>query len=343
MTTTTTGYAAHGKAEPLVPFTFERRLPGPTDVAIDILFAGVCHSDIHTARNEWHGTVYPCVPGHEIVGKVRSVGDKVTKFKVGETVGVGCMVQSCHSCDACGKGLEQYCGKFVGTYNGNLNGEITKGGYSKHIVVDEHFVLNIPANLDLAGATPLLCAGITVYSPLAHWKVHAGQKVGVVGLGGLGHMAVKIAKALGADVTVFTTSSSKTESALKLGAKDVVVSTDPEAVQAKFGYYDVILDTVSHEHPLLIEQLKVDGVYIVVGAPEKPHVVSPMRLIFGRKSLVGSLIGGIQETQEMLDFCGKHNIVSDIEMIDAKDINAAYDRVVKSDVKYRFVIDAATF
>lgn len=340
---TTTGYAAPAADKPLEPITFARRAPGPHDVAIDILYAGICHSDIHTARNEWHNTKYPVVPGHEIVGKVQAVGDKVTKFKVGDKVGVGCMVESCHTCDACHKHLEQYCPKFVGTYNGELNGEVTKGGYSKHIVVTEHFVVRVPDNLDMAATAPLLCAGITTYSPLVHWGAGPGKKVGVVGLGGLGHMGVKIAVALGAEVTVFTTSAGKVESAKALGAHHVIVTSDPEQVKAKMGYFNIILDTVSNDHPLYLEQLGLNGQYILVGAPEKPYELSPFRLIFGRKSVCGSLIGGMKETQEMLDFCSKHNIVSDIELIKASDINTAYARVLKSDVKYRFVIDASTF
>ena len=343
MTSTTQGYAAHAKDTPLVPFTFERRAPLPTDVSIDILFSGICHSDIHTARSEWAGTTYPCVPGHEIVGRVSHVGDKVTKYKVGDTVGVGCMVGSCHACDACSKDLEQYCSKSVFTYNSQQHGENTKGGYSKHIVVDESFVVRIPSNLPLDACAPLLCAGITVYSPLAHWKVSAGQRVGIVGLGGLGHMAVKIAKAMGAEVTVFSTSANKVESALKLGATSVVISKDKNALAAVAGKFDVILDTVSQDHDLLFDQLKIDGLYIVVGIPETPYTLPAGRLIFGRRSLAGSLIGGIKETQDMLDFCSKHNIISDIELVKADYINTAYERVLKSDVKYRFVIDASTF
>ena len=273
------------------------------------------------------------------------MGAKVTKFKVGDSVGVGCMVESCHDCEACKVNLEQYCPKMTQTYNSREAGgeSYTKGGYSKHIVVTEHFVLKVPANLDLAATAPLLCAGITLYSPLVHWGVTAGKKVGIVGLGGLGHMGVKLAVALGAHVTVFTTSASKVESAKQLGAHEVLVSSDAEAVKAKTGFFDVIVDTVSAEHSLLLGQLGLDGKYIVVGAPTKPYEVTSLSLIFGRKSLAGSLIGGIKETQEMLDFCGKHNIVSDIELIQAKDINTAYERVIKSDVKYRFVIDAGTF
>jgi len=342
--TSTKGYAAHSKSDPLVPFTFDRHVPSEKEVSIDILFSGICHSDIHTVRNEWGQTKYPVVPGHEIVGRVTAVGASVTKFKVGDLAGVGCLVGSCRKCNSCDHNLEQFClDHFVGTYNGALpSGEITKGGYSSHIVVEEHFVLHVPANLNLAAVAPLLCAGITVYSPLSHWKVSAGQRVGVVGLGGLGHMGVKFAVAFGAEVTVFTTSDSKIESAKALGAHHVVVTKDPAAVAAVRGQFDLILDTVSADHPLLIEQLKVDGQYVLVGAPEKPYDLAAFRLIFGRKSIAGSLIGGIKETQEMLDFCGKHNIVSEIEIIPASAINEAYERVLKSDVKYRFVIDIST-
>ncbi|MDF3078272.1 MAG: NAD(P)-dependent alcohol dehydrogenase [Sphingobacteriaceae bacterium] len=332
---------------PLQQLTIKRRNPTPYDVEIEILFCGVCHSDLHTARNEWHGTVYPCVPGHEIVGRIVSVGGHVSKFKVGDLAGVGCMVDSCRECDYCQEGLEQYCevGN-IGTYNSPDKhlGIRTYGGYSESVVVDEAFVLHIPENLDLAATAPLLCAGITTYSPLKHWNVGPGQKVGVVGLGGLGHMAVKLAKAMGAEVIVFTTSESKFEDARRLGADDVVLSKDPEQMKKYTGKLHFLLDAVSAQHDinLYLSLLRVDGTLALVGAPELPLPVAAFSLIPYRRSLAGSMIGGIAETQEMLDFCGKHGITSDIEMINIQQINEAYERLLKGDVKYRFVIDMAS-
>ena len=332
---------------PLGPMTIERREPGPTDVAIDILYCGVCHSDLHTARNEWGNTLYPCVPGHEIVGRVTAVGAEVTRFRPGDLAGVGCLVDSCRECAPCKAGLEQYCEKgMIGTYNGpdeHLGGH-TFGGYSARIVVDEAFVLRVPANLDLAAVAPLLCAGITTYSPLRHWKVGPGQRVGVVGLGGLGHMAVKFARALGAEVVLFTTSPEKAEDAMRLGAHEVVVSRDEAAMAAEAGRFDFILDCVSAQHDInaYLACLKLDGTLVQVGAPEKPLPVHVFSLIMGRRSFAGSLIGGLPETQEMLDFCGANGITSDIEMIRIDQVNEAYERMLRSDVKYRFVIDLGT-
>ena len=342
----TKGYAAQAADTPLAPFSFERRDPGPKDVAIDIKYCGVCHSDLHTARGEWGGTLYPCVPGHEIVGHVRAVGGDVTKFKVGDAVGVGCLIDSCRTCPSCQQGEEQFCDKgLVGTY-GSIDkhtGGPTFGGYSQHIVVDEGFVLNIGhKDADLAAAAPLLCAGITTYSPLRHWKVGPGQKVGVVGLGGLGHMGVKLAAAMGAEVTVFTTSPSKRDDALALGATDVVVSKDPDQMAAQVEKFDFILNTVAAPHNLdpFVAALKRDGTMCLVGVPAEPHPSpSVAGLIFRRKTIAGSLIGGIAETQEMLDFCNEHGITADIEMIPMQAIDASYDRMARSDVKYRFVID----
>ena len=345
------GYAAQSGTTPLAPFDFQRRDLRPSDVAIDIAFCGVCHSDLHTVRSEWDGTLYPCVPGHEIVGKVTAVGDEVSRFKVGDTVGVGCMVGSCGRCPSCDAGEEQYCETtgFVGTYNGpddEALGGHTFGGYSDHIVVSEGFVLSIGHDdADLAAVAPLLCAGITTYSPLKHWKVGPGQKVGVVGLGGLGHMGVKIAAALGADVYVISTSPAKREDAKRLGAKELIVSKDAEAMAAHADSFDFILDTVAASHDLdpLVAALKRDGTMTLVGVPEHPHPSPDVgALIFKRRTLAGSLIGGIRETQEMLDFCRDHGLTADIELIRVGDIDAAYDRMVKSDVKYRFVIDMAS-
>ena len=340
------GYAAFDPATPLAPHSFSRRAVGTNDVAIDILFCGVCHSDLHTARNEWDNTRYPSVPGHEIVGRVTAVGDSVDGFKVGDLAGVGCMVDSCQSCSSCNEGLEQYCENgFVGTYNGPAfgGGENTYGGYSDHIVVDRKFVLRISHGMDsLAAVAPLLCAGITTYSPLRQWGVGPGQKVGVVGLGGLGHMAVQIANAMGAHVVLFTTSSDKKEDALRLGASEVVISKNEDEMAAHLNSLDFILNTVAAPHDLdvLLSLLKRDATMTLVGAPGSPHP-SPdvFGLIFKRRRLAGSLIGGIAETQEMLDFCAEHGIVSDIEMIDIQNINEAYERMLRSDVKYRFVID----
>jgi uncharacterized zinc-type alcohol dehydrogenase-like protein len=325
----------------------QRRKPTPHDVEIDILYCGVCHSDLHTARNEWHGTVYPCVPGHEIVGKVVSVGNAVTKFKVGDHAAVGCMVDSCRECQYCRDGLEQYCevGSVL-TYNSpdKYLGGRTFGGYSESITVDENFALRVPSNLDLPATAPLLCAGITTYSPLKHWNAGPGKKVGVVGIGGLGHMAVKLAKAMGAEVIVFTTSPSKVEDARRLGADDVVLSKDPEQMDRYAEKLHLVIDCVSAQHDmdLYLSLLRVDGSLVLVGAPEHPLSVAAFTLIPFRRNFAGSTIGGIPETQEMLDFCGKHNIVADIEMINIQQINEAYERLLKGDVKYRFVIDMAS-
>ena len=347
--TTTQGYAAPSADAPLAPFTFERRDLRANDVAIDISHCGVCHSDLHTVKSEWGGTVYPCVPGHEIVGRVREVGPDVTKFAVGDIVGVGCMVDADMTCPSCQVGLEQYCeGGFVGTYNGKdkITGENTYGGYSKAIVVREEFVLRIGHPEDqLAAVAPLLCAGITTYSPLRHWNVGPGMKVGVVGIGGLGHMGIKIAHALGAHVVAFTTSEAKREDAKVLGADEVVVSKNRDEMKAHRGSFDFILNSVSATHDLdqFLVLLKRDATMCMLGVPEQPHPSPSIgNLIFGRKHLSGSLIGGIAETQEMLDFCAEHGIVSDIEIIRMDEIEPSYARMVKSDVKYRFVIDMAT-
>ncbi|XAH25364.1 NAD(P)-dependent alcohol dehydrogenase [Xylophilus sp. GW821-FHT01B05] len=347
--TTALGYAATAPTAALAPFSFERRAPGPLDVALDVLHCGVCHSDLHTARNEWHNTVYPTVPGHEIVGRVTAVGDLVSKFKVGDLVGVGCMVDSCQHCQPCADGLEQYCDNvFTGTYNGPEQGTggNTYGGYSDHMVVRESFVLKISHDeASLAAVAPLLCAGITTYSPLRQWNIGPGSKVGIVGLGGLGHMGVKIAAAMGAHVVLFTTTASKREDALRLGAKEVVVSKNADEMAAHTGSFDFILNTVAAPHNLdpFLALLKLDGTMTLVGAPDSPHP-SPtvFNLILKRRRLAGSLIGGIKETQEMLDFCAQHGIVSDIETIRMDEINTAYERMLKSDVKYRFVVDMAT-
>ncbi len=345
--TSTKAYSAQTATSALAPFVIQRRDPLPTDVQIEILFCGVCHSDIHQARNEWQNTVFPCVPGHEIVGRVLKVGSGVSRFKAGDTVGVGCMVDSCRTCPSCRQGHEQYCDQFaIFTYNGQdkHSGGVTFGGYSDSIVVDQDFVLKVPANLDPAGVAPLLCAGITTFSPMRHWKVSKGQKVGVVGLGGLGHMAVKLAHAMGAHVVMFTTSPGKVEDAKRLGADEVVLSKNPDEMKAHVGSFDFIIDCVSAEHDInaYLELVKHDGTMTLVGAPEKPLPLVSFNLILKRRNLAGSLIGGIAETQEMLDFCGKHNITSDIEIIPIQKINEAYTRVLKSDVKYRFVIDMAS-
>lgn len=340
----TKAYAAMSAETPLSPWNFQRRDPRPNDVLIDILFCGVCHSDIHQARNEWGGSRFPMVPGHEIVGVVRAVGSKVQKFRTGDRVGVGCLVDSCRTCSSCHEGLEQYCENgWVGTYN-SLEKDgvtVTQGGYSDKIVVDEKFVLKIPEALDLAGAAPLLCAGITTYSPLRQWKIGKGHRVGVVGLGGLGHMAVKLARAMGAEVTVFSTSPGKVQDAKRLGAGDVVITKDPEFANAHQNKFDFILDTVSATHDLnpYLSMLKTDRTMTVVGIPTEAPVVEPFHLIFKRRRLAGSLIGGIKETQEMLDFCAEHKIHSDVEVIPIQKINEAYERTIRSDVKYRFVID----
>ncbi|SPB15320.1 zinc-binding dehydrogenase [Caballeronia novacaledonica] len=343
-------YAAAAADKPLGPLDIQRRDVGPNDVRIDILFCGVCHSDLHMARNEWGGSNYPVVPGHEIVGRVAEVGSDVSKFKVGDLAGVGCMVDSCRTCAACQEGLEQFCDGpegFTQTYNSpdRKSGGVTFGGYSTSIVVDEAFTLSIPANLELAAVAPLLCAGITTYSPLRHWNVQKGHKVGIVGLGGLGHMGVKLAAAMGAHVVLFTTSPGKIEDAKRLGAHEVVISKDPDQMAAHANSFDFILNTVAASHDLdqFMALLRRDGTMTLVGAPEHPHPSpSVMNMIFKRRSLAGSLIGGIAETQEMLDFCGRHGITSDIEMIRMDEINHAYERMLKSDVKYRFVIDMAT-
>jgi len=346
---TVKAYGAQSADKPLEPLAIERREPGPTDVQIDIAWCGVCHSDLHTVRSEWGGTLYPCVPGHEIVGHVSAVGGEVKGFAVGETVGVGCMVGSCQHCESCNSGLEQYCEVgLVGTYNGPTQDPPghTLGGYSQRIVVDEKFVLKINHSDDqLAAVAPLLCAGITTYSPLRHWNAGPGKKVGVVGIGGLGHMGVKIAHAMGAHVVAFTTSESKRQDALDLGADEVVVSRNPDEMAAHGRSFDFILNTVAASHDLdaFTQLLKLDGTLCLVGVPEHPHPSPSVGvLIFGRRSIAGSLIGGIAETQEMLDFCAERGIVADVETIRAEQIDEAYDRMQKSDVKYRFVIDAAT-
>ena len=338
-------YGAQSATSPLAPLEIERRSPSADDVQIEILYCGVCHSDLHTARNEWKNTLYPSVPGHEIVGRVTAVGNQVRKFKVGDLAGVGCMVDSCGHCASCGDGEEQYCESgFTGTYNGPVfGGENTHGGYSQSIVVKESFVLHISHDAaQLAAVAPLLCAGITTYSPLKHWGAGPGKKVGIVGLGGLGHMGVKIAHAMGAHVVLFTTSAGKVADAKRLGADEVCISTDPDQMAKYANQLDFILNTVAAPHPLdpYLQLLKKDATMTLVGAPAEPHPSTEVfNLIFKRRQLAGSLIGGIAETQEMLDFCAKHGIVSDIEMIPMNVINQAYERMLKSDVKYRFVID----
>jgi len=341
-------YSARSAKSPLAPITIPRRDPGEYDVQIEILFCGICHSDLHTVRSEWSAipTVYPCVPGHEIVGRVIKVGSAVTKFKPGDIAAVGCMVDSDGNCEECRAGLEQYCPHMTLTYNSpdvHLGG-VTYGGYSDSIVVKEHFVLRVPSNLNLAGAAPLLCAGITTYSPMRHWGVTKGKKVGVVGLGGLGHMAVKIAHAFGAHVVVFTTSNNKKEDALRLGADEVIISRNTDEMRKHKGSFDFILNTVSAEHDInsYLQLLRRDGNMTLVGAPEKPHAVAAFSLIMKRRSLSGSNIGGIAETQEMLDFCGKHNITADVEVIPIQKVNEAYERLSRADVKYRFSIDMAS-
>jgi alcohol dehydrogenase (NADP+) len=342
-------YSAASATAPLASSTIPRREPTDTDVQIEILFCGICHSDLHYARDEWRSVmpaVYPCVPGHEIVGRVTKVGSAVTAFKEGDLAGVGCMVDSDHTCPHCQADLEQFCPNGTLTYGApdkHLGG-VTYGGYSESIVVDEPFVLRVPPNLNLAGVAPLLCAGITTYSPLRHWGVTKGKKVGVVGLGGLGHMAVKFAHAFGAHVVVFTTSAGKKEDALRLGADEVVVSRNADEMQKHAGSFDFILDTVSAEHDLnaYVNLLTRDGNLTLVGAPEKPLPVTAFGLIMGRRSISGSAIGGIAETQEMLDFCGAHNITSDVEVIPIQKVNEAYERLLKADVKYRFSIDMAS-
>jgi uncharacterized zinc-type alcohol dehydrogenase-like protein len=339
----TKAYAAHTHNKPLTPFTFERRELKPSDVQVDIIYCGVCHSDIHMAHNDWGMTVYPLVPGHEIVGRVKQVGDQVSNFGVGDLVGVGCMVESCRQCQPCKDDLEQHCEKgMVMTYGSpdpDMKNMVTYGGYSSQIVVNKDFVLKVSEKLDTKAVAPLLCAGITTYSPLRQWKIKAGDKVGIIGLGGLGHMGVKLAAAMGADVTMITTSPAKGEDAKRLGAIDVLVSTDSAQMEAQAGTFDFLMDTipVAHSFDPYIPLLKLGKTLATVGAT--PSDMHTMGLVFGRKIIAGSLIGGIKETQEMLDFCAQHNIVSDVEMIDINDINQAYERVLKSDVKYRFVID----
>src|SRR5512136_568392 len=342
-------YSAASATSPLAFATIPRRDTTDCDVQIEILYCGICHSDLHTVRNEWSSimpTVYPCVPGHEIVGRVTGVGSAVTKFKPGDLAGVGCLVDSDHTCPNCRDGLEQLCPNQTLTFNSpdkHLGG-VTYGGYSESIVVDEHFVLRVPSNLDLAGVAPLLCAGISTYSPMRRWGDLTGKKVGVVGLGGLGHMGVKFARAFGAHVVVFTTSLGKKEDALRLGADEVVVSRNANEMQKHSGSFDFILDAVSAQHDInaYINLLRRDGTLTIVGAPEKPHAVSAFGLLFGRRNLSGSLIGGLPETQEMLDFCGAHNITADVEVIPIQKVNEAYERLLKADVKYRFSIDMAS-
>ncbi len=341
-------YSAMGPTSLLVPTSISRREPGDNDIKIDILFCGICHSDLHQVRNEWSAmpTVYPCVPGHEIIGRVTNVGSQVTKFKPGDLAAVGCLVDSDGNCPHCQAGLEQFCSQMTLTYNSpdaHLGG-VTYGGYSDSIVVKEHFVLRVPSNLDLAAAAPLLCAGITTYSPMRHWGVTKGRKVGVVGLGGLGHMAVKFAHALEAHVVVFTTSLNKKVDAHRLGADEVVVSQNNEDMKRHASTFDFIIDTVSAEHDVnaLLQLLRPDGTLTLVGAPDRPHAVSAMALLFNRRNLSGSLIGGIAETQEMLDFCSKHNITADVEVIPIQKVNEAYERLARGDVKYRFTIDMAS-
>ncbi len=341
------GYATHSPTTNLEPWNFERREVGPHDVQFDIVYCGVCHSDLHQIKNDWFPGIFPMVPGHEIVGKVVKVGDHVKKFKAGDLAAVGCLVDSCRTCENCQEGLEQYClNGSSPTYNGFEQDKKTPtyGGYSNTIVVHEDFVLHVSENLNLAAVAPLLCAGITTYSPLRHWKIGKGHKIAILGLGGLGHMGVKFGVSFGAEVTVLSTSASKEADAKKLGAHKFVVTSDPEQVKAVTGYFDFILDTVSAPHDLnmYLSLLRTDGTLVCVGVPSKPSEVAAFSIIGGRKSLAGSGIGGLPETQEMLDYCAEHNIVSDIEMIDIKDIHASYDRMVKGDVRYRFVIDMAT-
>lgn len=346
----TKAYSAASATSPLSATTIPRRDPTPRDVQIEILFCGICHSDLHQVRDEWHSvmpTVYPVVPGHEIVGRVTKIGPAVSKYKPGDLAAVGCLVDSDHDCPQCLAGLEQLCPNMTLTYNSpdrHKTAPVTYGGYSGSIVVDERFVLRVPPNLNPAGTAPLLCAGITTYSPMRRWGVGKGRKVGVVGLGGLGHMGVKLARALGAHVVVFTTSPRKTEDALRLGAHEVVVSRNAGEMARHAGSFDFILDTVSAEHDInaYLNLLARDSTLTLVGAPEKPFAVSAFALLFGRRNLAGSVIGGIAETQEMLDFCGRHNITADVEVIPMQKVNEAYERLVRSDVKYRFCIDMAS-
>lgn len=343
----TKAYAAHSATEPLAPWEFERRQLRDNDVQIDIIYCGVCHSDLHTVRGEWGPTYYPQVPGHEIVGRVRQVGPSVSRYKEGDLVGVGCMVDSCQGCPNCKRDLEQFCVEGMsGTYGGydRVDKTPNQGGYSSQIVVREEFVLKVSDSLPLEGVAPLLCAGITTYSPLRHWGVGKGHKVGVLGLGGLGHMAVKLAVSFGAEVTMLSTSPSKEADAKRLGAHRFAMTKDPEQLKDLNNYFDFIIDTVSAEHDynLYLGMLNVDGTLICVGAPPTPAQIMGFNLIFGRRKIGGSLIGGIKETQEMLDYCAEHNITSDVEVINIKDINEAYERMLKGDVRYRFVIDMQT-
>jgi alcohol dehydrogenase (NADP+) len=344
--TQTKGYAAHNSKAPLVPYSFERRQPRPFDVALEIKYCGICHSDIHQVRDEWGGSIYPMVPGHEIAGVVTAVGEKVTKFKPGDKVGVGCFVDSCRKCHECRTGDEQYCGHgLMLTYNHlDPDGVPLMGGYSDKIVVDENYVLRIPDNMPLDGAAPLLCAGITLYSPLRHWKAGPGKKVAILGLGGLGHMGVKIGHALGAEIAVLSHSLKKKEDSKRLGADHFHATSDAETFKLLKAHFDLMINTVGTDLDWnkFLPLLKVDGSMVVVGLPEKPVPVNPFSLVAGRRSVAGSMIGGIRETQEMLDFCGQHNITSDIEVIPIQKVNEAYERVLKSDVRYRFVIDIAS-
>jgi uncharacterized zinc-type alcohol dehydrogenase-like protein len=343
----TRGYAARTPTSLLEPFQFQRRGPGPHDVLIEILYCGICHSDIHQARDEWGGSIYPMVPGHEIVGRVTALGSSVHRFKVGDLAGVGCFVDSCRVCSNCKLGLEQYCDEhLVLTYNGTERDRKTPayGGYSSQIVVDENYTLKISPTLPLANVAPLLCAGITTYSPLRHFQVRSGQRVGVLGLGGLGHMGIKLAAAMGAEVTVFSTSKTKEQDARRLGAHDFIVSMDPTNLEAAANRFDLVLDTISAPHDVnaYLKLLRLDGVLVLVGVPEKPLAVEAFSLILKRRRLTGSAIGGIRETQEMLDYCAAHNITSDVEVIPMKAVNEAYERTTKGDVRYRFVIDMKT-
>ena len=337
------GYVAQNAKATLVPYSFERREPGENDVVVDIQYCGICHTDIHQVADEWGGSIFPMVPGHEITGVVSQIGPKVSRYKIGDKVGVGCFVNSCRKCDACKKNLEQYCTEgMVTTYNGTeKDGTVTFGGYSNRIVVDENYVLRIPDSLPLDRAAPLLCAGITLYSPLMHWKAGPGKKVAVIGLGGIGHMGVKIAHALGAEVTVLSQSLRKQEDAKKLGADNFYATSDPETFEKLKGHFDLIINTVSADLDwnAYLELLALDGSMVVVGIPEKQTSVGAFPLVAGRRSLAGSLIGGIKETQEMLDFCAKHGIASEIELIPIQKVNEAYKRILASDVRYRFVID----
>jgi alcohol dehydrogenase (NADP+) len=343
------GYAASEATAPLKPLEFERQEPGAHDVQIDILYCGVCHSDLHQVRNEWHNTVYPCLPGHEIVGRVVKVGQHVTKFQIGDLAGVGCMIDSCQQCQPCKAGEEQYCEGEKGwtaTYNGPLkpDGTNTYGGYSNTIAVTENFVLKVPETLELKAIAPLLCAGVTTYSPLRHWQVQPGDRVGIVGLGGLGNMAIKLATAMGAEVVLITTSSAKIPDGLKLGAKEAILSTDKAAMEQHAGSFDLILSTIPTKHDLnpYIKLLKRDATLVLVGALEPLEPIDHSQVAFHRRSIAGSLIGGIAETQEVLDFCAEHGIVSDVEIIPIQQINEAFDRMLEGDVRYRFVIDMAS-